>query len=174
MPVSAGAQQLPAGMISAFGGTVAPAGWILCDGTAVSRTTFATLFAVVGVAFGIGDGLTTFNVPDLRQRFPLGLAAAGTGSVLGGTGGTIDHVHAVGTLAAGNESAHTHGAGSYSVTVAGESAETAVITPKDVGADGAYSVTGTSGAGSAHTHTLAGSTATANPPFQAVNYIIRI
>lgn len=67
----------------------------MCDGAAVSRTTEAALFAVIGTAYGAGDGSTTFNVPDLRQRFPLGKAAAGTGSTLGGTGGAIDHVHSV-------------------------------------------------------------------------------
>lgn len=60
------------GMMTPFGGTAAPAGYLLCDGTAVSRTTFAALFAVTGTAFGIGDGSTTFNLPDLRGRIPLG------------------------------------------------------------------------------------------------------
>lgn len=56
----------------------APAGWLLCDGAAISRTTYATLFAAIGTAFGAGDGSTTFNVPDLRGRAPIG-AGAGTG-----------------------------------------------------------------------------------------------
>ncbi len=81
------------GVIVAFGGTAAPVGWLLCDGTAVSRATYAALFQVIDETFGVGDGSTTFNVPDMRQRLPLGKAAAGTGSVLGGTGGEIDHDH---------------------------------------------------------------------------------
>ena len=80
-------------MITPYGGTAAPTGWLICDGTAVSRATYAALFAIVATAFGVGDGSTTFNLPDLRQRFPLGKAAAGTGSTLGGTGGDIDHTH---------------------------------------------------------------------------------
>ena len=64
---------LPEGMISPFGGTAAPTGWLLCDGSAVSRTTYSTLFAAIGVAYGSGDGSTTFNLPDLRGRFMRGV-----------------------------------------------------------------------------------------------------
>lgn len=87
------APRVPAGMISAYGGSSAPAGWLLCDGSAVSRTTYAALFAAISTAYGTGDGSTTFNIPDLRQRFPLGKATSGTGATLGGTGGAIDHDH---------------------------------------------------------------------------------
>lgn len=85
------------GTVTFFAGDTAPTGWLLCDGTAVSRSTFADLFAVIGTAYGPGDGSTTFNVPDLRQRFPLGKADAGTGAALGDTGGTIDHTHGLDT-----------------------------------------------------------------------------
>lgn len=60
-----------------FTGT-APTGWLLCNGDAVSRTTYADLFAVIGTTFGTGDGSTTFNVPDFRGRVPAG--DGGTGS----------------------------------------------------------------------------------------------
>lgn len=83
----------PTGTIVAYGGTSAPSGWLLCDGAAVSRNTYARLFSVLGTTYGAGDGSTTFNLPDLRQRFPLGKAASGTGSTLGETGGAIDHTH---------------------------------------------------------------------------------
>jgi microcystin-dependent protein len=52
-----------------YAGDTAPAGFLMCDGTAVSRTTYASLFAVIGVRHGSGDGTTTFNVPDARGRF---------------------------------------------------------------------------------------------------------
>ncbi len=58
----------PAGTIVAYGGDTAPAGWILCDGTALNRNTYATLFAVIGTRFGYGDS-SNFQVPDLRGRF---------------------------------------------------------------------------------------------------------
>lgn len=60
------------GMIVAYGGTSAPTGWLLCDGTAVSRTTYSALFGLLSTTYGAGDGSTTFNVPDLRSSFPLG------------------------------------------------------------------------------------------------------
>lgn len=86
---------VPPGTMAMWGTASAPTGWLLCDGSAVSRSTYATLFGVIGTAFGAGDGSTTFNLPDMRQRFPLGKAASGTGSTLAGTGGTIDHTHTV-------------------------------------------------------------------------------
>src|SRR6478672_8307118 len=57
----------PAGAIQDFGGTTAPTGWLACDGQAVSRTTFADLFAYIGTTWGAGDGSTTFNVPPLQK-----------------------------------------------------------------------------------------------------------
>lgn len=85
---------VPSGALLPYGGAASPsADWLLCDGSAVSRTTYAVLFAIIGTAYGAGDGSTTFNLPDLRQRFPMGKAITGTGNVLGVTGGTIDHIH---------------------------------------------------------------------------------
>ena len=60
---------MPIGSVSAFGGSVAPAGWLKCDGSTASRTTYADLFALVGTTYGAGDGSTTFNLPDLRNEF---------------------------------------------------------------------------------------------------------
>lgn len=54
----------PIGAIAAFGGSIAPTGWLICDGSAISRTTYAALFAVIGTKYGSGDGSTTFNLPD--------------------------------------------------------------------------------------------------------------
>jgi hypothetical protein len=84
-----------------------PAGFLLGDGSAVSRTTYAALFAVLGTTWGPGDGSTTFNLPDTRGRSPLG---SGTGSGLtartvGQTGGEELHVLSVGELA---EHAHSY------------------------------------------------------------------
>lgn len=140
--------QVMPGDIKRSGRTANHARWLLCDGAAVSRTTYAALFAVVGTTFGVGDGSTTFNVPDLRGRFPLGKAGAGTGSTLGGTGGLIDHVHSV------NPPDTTTGA--PSATVDATPVGTPVASPD-------------------HTHQVdiaAFDSAAANPPFQVVNYFI--
>ena len=63
------------GMISLFAGSVAPAGFLMCDGQAVSRTTYADLFTVLSTNYGAGDGTTTFNVPDLQGSFPIGVGS---------------------------------------------------------------------------------------------------
>lgn len=78
-PTRLGVQVLPTGVIFCYAGSSAPTGWLLCDGSAVSRATYATLFAIIGTAYGSGDGSTTFNLPDFQGRSPMG---AGTGSGL--------------------------------------------------------------------------------------------
>lgn len=70
---------LPPGVLLDYCGSAAPAGYLLCDGTAVSRTTYAALFAAIGIGFGAGNGTTTFNLPDCRGRVTMG---SGTGSGL--------------------------------------------------------------------------------------------
>ena len=76
-----------------FRGSTLPTGWLWEDGAQYSRVKYKALFDVLGTTYGVGDGSTTFNVPDARQRFSLGKAASGTGSTLGATGGAIDHTH---------------------------------------------------------------------------------
>ncbi len=66
------------GMIVAFAAATAPDGFLDCDGTAVSRTTYATLFSRIGTTWGVGDGSTTFNLPDLRGMFLRGSGTHGT------------------------------------------------------------------------------------------------
>lgn len=57
------------GTVVPLGGTTVPTGWLECDGSAVSRTTYANLFTAIGTTYGVGDGSTTFNLPDLRGEF---------------------------------------------------------------------------------------------------------
>ncbi len=102
------ASGIPSGALLPFGGVVAPFGYLLCDGAAVSRTRYATLFAVLGTAYGAGDGTNTFNVPDLRARVPVGEdGAAGrmsTNDARGQAGGEEKH-----TLSIPEIPAHSHG-----------------------------------------------------------------
>ena len=96
----------PSGSITMFGGALAPLGYLLCDGSAVSRTLFADLFTAIGTTYGVGNGTTTFNVPDLRGRAPIG-AGAGVGltpHALAATGGAETV-----TLDATMMPSHTHG-----------------------------------------------------------------
>lgn len=96
---------VPAGALSVYAGTTEPAGWLFCYGQAVSRSTYAVLFAVVGTTYGAGDGFTTFNLPDLRGRVVAGQDDMGgssanrltnqsgglNGDTLGATGGSETH-----------------------------------------------------------------------------------
>lgn len=76
------------GFICMYGGTVAPNGFLLCDGSAVSRTTYADLFSSIGVTYGSGDGSTTFNLPDLTGRVVVGVS---NDYAIGDTGGEETH-----------------------------------------------------------------------------------
>lgn len=81
---------VPVGGLVQFAGATAPAGgkWMLADGSAISRSSYAALFALIGTTYGVGDGATTFNLPNLKGRVPVGLDAAQTEfDVLGETGG---------------------------------------------------------------------------------------
>ncbi len=96
---------IPAGVITQFGGSTAPTGWVLCDGTAYSRTvTYNNLFTAVGTTYGGGDGSTTFNVPNLKGRVPVGRDASQSEfDTLAETGGAKTH-----TLTAAEIPGHTH------------------------------------------------------------------
>ena len=98
----------PIGQVSMFAGNTVPYGWIFCQGQAVSRTTYAALFATIGTTYGAGDSINTFNVPDFRGRTGIG---AGTGDASGAT------AHALGAkkgkethaLTVPEMPGHTHG-----------------------------------------------------------------
>jgi len=88
------------GEIKLFAGSQIPAGWFLCNGQTVSRTTYSGLFRVIGTTFGAGDGSTTFTLPDFRGRLPIG---AGTGTATGATAQTLGSQP---TTGAGGEQTH--------------------------------------------------------------------
>lgn len=95
-------RELPIGAILGYGGSSDPTDYLLCDGRAVARTgTYAALFAIIGTSYGVGDGSTTFNIPDLRFRAPVGPDDMGTaqGAASRDTGVT----YATGSGAAGSD-----------------------------------------------------------------------
>ena len=111
---------LPTGAVLPFAGASAPSGHLLCFGQAISRSTYSGLFTAIGTVYGVGDGSTTFNIPDLRGRVVAGQDDMGgtsanrltdqsggvDGDVLGDTGGAETH-----TLTTAQLAAHTHGKG---------------------------------------------------------------
>ena len=74
---------IPAGLVVAFAANAPPTGWLLCDGSAVSRTTYSNLFSTIGTTWGQGDGVMTFNLPDLRGRTLFDKSVSGTFATLG-------------------------------------------------------------------------------------------
>lgn len=101
-----GSNLLPAGSMIDFAGTVAPAGYLLCNGANVSRVTYAAMFANIGITWGAGDGSTTFTLPDFRRRVAVGSGGTGTGTLgntVGNTGGAETHA-----LSSAENGPHTH------------------------------------------------------------------
>ena len=89
-----------AGMIYLFAGSTAPEGYLICDGSNVSRTTYSELFTILGTTYGAGDGSTTFGLPNLSGKVPIGVSSSHT---LASTGGAETV-----TLSTGNLPSHTH------------------------------------------------------------------
>ena len=161
---------MPSGGIIAYGAASAPTGFLLCDGSLVSRATFATLFGVIGISYGAGDGITTFALPDFRGRFPMGVAASGTGNTLGATFGAIDHTH--------TGPSHTHTA-----TLPRDGWGAALNTPSTTGRINTGDAAGTGQFSSSYQSSAdqsittaaggTGSTGTANPPTLTCYFIIK-
>ena len=159
---------VPTGVVNMWGTATAPTGYLLCAGAAVSRTTYSALFAVIGTTFGVGDGSTTFNVPNYTNRTPYG-------TTLGATGGSADAVVV----------SHTHAATSV---VTDPTHQHTTLTAATISAPVQSFVMGT-GAGSPNFNTNSASTgitvATTNstegvsgtnanlPPYLGINFIIK-
>lgn len=178
-------QTVPTGVVSPYAGSSAPSGYLLCFGQAVSRSTYSALFSAIGTTYGVGDGSSTFNLPDLRGRVAAGRDNMGgsaasritssqsnsddpiTGATLGDAGG--DEVQDLQTT---HLPAHTHGAGSYEVsttrrTGSGGTGLHLDMTDAETTATVTFSVSGTSGS------TGSGTAVNNLQPTIILNYIIK-
>jgi microcystin-dependent protein len=168
------------GMMPYIGSTAPNTAFVIPIGQAISRATYATLFSLVSTTYGVGDGSTTFNVPDLRGRTVFGPDSGGSaritvaggnfdGTVIGGTGGAQNHV-----LTSGEMPVHTHSA---STSVDGSptffegpgtnSAQTGTgaNNPTAIGSISLTTTIGSAGSGAAHT---------SMPPAIVLPYILRV
>lgn len=126
--VKGSTQAPPIGALMPYAASTAPNGWLLCDGSAISRTTYSALFAVISTTYGVGDGATTFNVPNLKGKVVVGFNSAETEfDALAETGGTKTH-----TLSTDEVASHAHTTDSQ----------------------GVHSHDGATGAGTAHGHAV--------------------
>lgn len=162
----------PTGGIMMWGTGTAPTGWLLCAGAAVSRTTYAALFAVIGTTFGVGDGSTTFNVPNYTNRTPYG-------TTVGATGGSADavvvsHTH----TATVTDPTHVHvntrndAAGVQEQAITGNQTGNAYAT---AGGNGSSISTQAASTGISVANSTTGVSGTnANlPPYLGINFIIK-
>jgi len=173
--------EVPVGVILPYGGpnatpyTTVPTGYLLCNGVAVSRTTYADLYGIIGVNFGYGDNSTTFNLPDLRGMFLRGLDTVGTEDVDGAskriarnTGKTGRNI---GSYQSYNQMSHTHVSGSDKMISATTVSQATLSTGAVLGFPAVtFGLTGTGGlAGDSQTPT----TSEVRPKNVYVNYIIK-
>lgn len=176
---------VPTGSVSPFAGTSEPTGWLFCYGQAISRTTYAALFAAIGTTYGSGDGSTTFNLPDMRGRVVAGQDDMGgtsanrltnqtgglNGDTLGATGGSETHTLTEAQLAAHRHLVAVDAASTNTVITASNS----IAKTKTDGGDGNYIFVASSSEPTVGRTSSTGSGAAHNnvQPTIILNYIIK-
>lgn len=182
--------ELPIGVIIPAAKQNPSNSWLLCDGTAYSRTTYAGLYGVIGDTFGPGDGSTTFNVPDLKGRAPIGVDVAGSrvgeALALGATGGASTVALSVDEMPSHSHTGNT-GATQPFVTLPGSGGGAFSRIYGDYLGGGSFNINiqfptagATSGSNAAyadnHTHTISaeggGDQHNNMPPFMAIHFFI--
>lgn len=169
------------GMIMEYGGATAPSGWLLCDGSAVSRSLYANLFTVIQTRYGAGDGSSTFNLPDRRGKFGIGangsfaLGSSGGSFTSGSTALTVAQLPAHNHSSTVNDPGHNHtvrtgGNSSYGGGVnPGVDLLSPFVFQGETTGSSSTGVTvsiGNTGNGSGHDHSV-------TPPYVSSNYIIK-
>ena len=174
-----GIEGIPTATIVPWSSASVPSGFLECDGTAVSRSTYSALFAIVGTTYGAGDGSTTFNTPDLQDNTPVGKS---NNKALGSTGGanTVSATGNVGgstanaTLSTAQLASHSHpaGRGNNDRMRFVPSAQYPSYYP-----GGGIANTGNQGSGSGHSHNMSanfsGDATSVLQPYLTLIYIIK-
>jgi microcystin-dependent protein len=180
-----GIEGIPTATIVPWSTASVPSGFLECNGSEVSRSTYATLFGIIGTTYGVGDGSTTFNVPDLQDNVAVGksnnktIGSAGGANTVSSTG-NVGGSTANATLSTGQLASHSH---SSNLTRAQSQSMGEPYTPSDV-ANAGYGSRGsvnfsTSNAGSAegHSHNMSanfsGDATSVVQPYLTVMYIIK-
>lgn len=155
-----------------------PTGYLECDGSAVSRTTYAALFAVIGTTYGVGDGTTTFNVPDLQDNVPMGKSATKALATTGGANtvaptGNVGGSTANATLSTAQLASHNH-----SFTVGGGPSEGGGrLRAQHNSQTSPQQGTNSTGSGGGHSHNMAatftGDATSVIQPYLTLIYIIK-
>ncbi len=164
-----GIVSVPTGAVMPYAGSTEPSGWKYCAGQAISRTAFAALFTAIGTTFGVGDGSTTFNLPDLRGRAAVGKddmngsaasrVTSGGSGIAGATLGASGGAETV-TLATAQMPAHTHIAATFGGI--GQGGGVPNLYPGET--TGSNVLTSSTGGGGAHQNM---------PPALILNYIVK-
>jgi len=179
-----GIEGIPTATIVPWSSASVPSGFLECDGSAVSRTTYATLFGIVGTTYGAGDGSTTFNVPDLADNVPVGksnnkaLASTGGANTVAATG-NVGGSTANATLSTAQLASHTHNPSAAAVGGTQNSPGTRygqTQTPRNNNATASLPLN-SAGSGSGHSHnmsaTFSGDSTSVLQPYLALIYIIK-
>ena len=152
---SGGGDSAPIGQVAIYAGSTAPDGWLICDGRAVSRTTYSRLFSTIGTTYGAGNGSTTFNLPNFKGRVPVGLDTSQTEfNSLNKRGGEKTH-----TLTVDEMPSHNH-----AIWTTTDVKCQAGNTYNLIASNTQYSNSGDTGGGQAHNNLQ---------PYITVNYIIK-
>jgi microcystin-dependent protein len=174
---------VPTGTLLDFAGSTAPTGFLLADGSAINRTTYAALFGVIGTIYGIGDGSNTFNLPDARGRTVIGVGQGSglTNRALAANGGEESHALSIAELASHThiQNAHNHiqDPHSHNIYLLASSARTGTDRCAEVGTSTAGLIAATTATNQAATatnqNTGSGTAHNTMQPFIALNKIIK-
>jgi microcystin-dependent protein len=163
----AGLNSVVTGSIQMWPTVTAPSGYLLCTGTAVSRSTYSALFAVIGTTFGSGDGSTTFNLPNYTNKFPYGTTLAATGGSADAI--VVSHTH----TATVTDPGHTHviSPAAYNNSATGSKVSGTAFNFTGTTSDTQSATTGIS----VGISTTGASGTNANlPPYLGINFIIKV